>query len=735
MAALVLAAATLVHAQDVVRVVDADGEPVPGARVQVMGWSDVGLDGPHATLVEQRAMTNAQGTASLRLGERGSREACLLAFDGTRAVFACHASLARIRAGGFDLTLGPARVLRGRVVDEQDKPLPEARLRLLFAGSYEMHGCDALVEEDGTFAFPPLPEDVIARGLRLEARAPGKAPLDRELGKLEDLVVRVGEARRLTGRIVDPQGKPLPGVELWIGSWVHARTVKTGADGSFAVDGAPVAACVLQVVPPQHAPRAVAVPAGEGARDLGAVAVAAGRPVTGRVREFDDAKIRQAFVALEDADGQRVRSAEIGPGGAFTLPAVGEGPHTLDCWVHRVEGVGGSRHLERCGIRAGGPPLDLVVPEGVRLRFRGADGKPCAVHEATLRIDSPAWKDTYVTEFQAYEGPVDEVRLLLGANLPFTLRLAARGYEEVSLEDLLTDGEGQLMRDAVLARKPGEPLQDEPGFAFPGAGPPAALPPPRFGPTAPKPDVLRHVRTIIAGATGRNSWSTTDPEVWALEEVGPAHLDVLVQELKGMQPGDEARSWVLWAVEALANEKNKDLILRELAGCRDLAGCVARHHWAEDARKTLLMGLRKEPDYLPTAWIDAVAQLRDPATYDLLLRYLAEGGNPHMTWASIRDLPGLDATRTVAEAWRRPRGDRWDREMFATVAVEFGHVDALGVLVWAYANEDNTSMMVRDKLFEHIEFRGTPAEILDWFRKYEQVLVFDRATGLYRPAK
>ncbi|MCK6458395.1 MAG: carboxypeptidase-like regulatory domain-containing protein, partial [Planctomycetes bacterium] len=589
--AFLLALCAIARAQDVrVPVLDERWERVEGATVQALWWSDVDLGGPHATLVRLSCPTDAKGEATLRLAGELSDHACLLAFKGDRAVFACHTPVEHLRKAGFALTLGPAQAVRGRVTDEKDVRIDGARVRLLFAGSYEWHGIDAAVAEDGAFTFAPLPEEVLAKGVRLQARAPGMAPFEVELSgnEVRDPVrVRVQRARKVVGRVVDGSGAAVAGAMVRTG--LEHGGLESGADGTFVLADAGTGPFHLHILPPRHVCRTIDVPASDGPHDLGAIKVEEGRTVKGTVREFDGARIVHAFVAIENADGLRVRASEVGPGGAFELPAIGEGPHELDCWVHGVEGVGGSRHLSREGVVAGGAPLDLVVPEGLRVRFVDAKGAPCAVDAVEVTVLSPMLDEPWTYECEA-DRPMSELRLLLPPDFRFDLDLRPEGFVELTLRDLVTDAAGRVSATATLNPDPGIKGVPLPEFRHRAGN----LPAPRFDERSDKDEVRKYVRAIVDGAGERSRWSTADPECDGLKQVGRAHVDVLVDALvaesaRGWPP---ATPWLNWAIVALSDDSSKKVILDALPSCHGLAECVVLHGWQADARDTLLAALR-----------------------------------------------------------------------------------------------------------------------------------------------
>lgn len=239
--------------------------------------------------------------------------------------------------------------------------------------------------------------------------------------------------------------------------------------------------------------------------------------------------------------------------------------------------------------------------------------------------------------------------------------------------------------------------------------------------------VKEYISAIVRTSLGQNTYSDRDPQVRMLIDLGEENVPLMIDSLRfssGMNNYHLRR-----AIVHLASERNKDVILEALPLYPELVSAVVRQGWGTDARDTLIMELRSIRS-LPTEWIQAVASLRDPETYPLLVEYFVEGPNRSFTYRAIRDLPIESLDEAVEQAWNRTkRSHRHDRMSMAIIALEYGHVDALEVLVDALAHggEDGTwpAREARPAVLRHTAFRGTNQEILAWFQAHRDSLVFD----------
>jgi RNA polymerase sigma-70 factor (ECF subfamily) len=234
-----------------VRFVDAAGVPWAGVLVEcesygVLHSARSGEDGRVALDVSVYSL-DSQRTARLDAHRRG--------LGSVRVVTA-------VRSGEVthlgDVVLGPGAELRGRVLDARGAPLASARVGLLPA-AFELRDPEGLrrngddgfelqpdvtTDADGRFVF----EGVGAGSWRVWAHSEGlrygwselfesAPPLALEL---PDLVLTEFEARdRIAGRVLDPRGEPMVGVNVrggYVAPTIEGKfTVVTGADGGFEV--------------------------------------------------------------------------------------------------------------------------------------------------------------------------------------------------------------------------------------------------------------------------------------------------------------------------------------------------------------------------------------------------------------------------------------------------------------------------------------------------------------------
>ena len=86
----------------------------------------------------------------------------------------------------------------------------------------------------------------------------------------------------------------------------------------------------------------------------------------------------------------------------------------------------------------------------------------------------------------------------------------------------------------------------------------------------------------------------------------------------------------------------------------------------------------------------------------------------------------------MLKAWNRSRyGDDCNRLYMATVAVQYGHLDALEALIDALVSADPKSeshwlpQQARPAVLRATDFRGANTELESWFRANRNALRFD----------
>lgn len=235
----------------VVHAVDSTGQPVAGATVQVAVKPEE-MDAPDEKV--WAAETSTAGKARLSGLPTGERLWLLVAREGlvpeARSVVLRSSERRRLQ-----VVLGPGGVSSGRAVDEEGRPVAGAEILLeseafgrypeylpAFVRARAMPR--ARTDGSGRFQFHDLPQG----DLELRIQHPSYlafsdgSPIQRrpDLGEL-----RLRRGTTLNGRVIDPEGLPVPGIAVWIrpsGSLYFVGeppATTTGPDGSFSIPNLP----------------------------------------------------------------------------------------------------------------------------------------------------------------------------------------------------------------------------------------------------------------------------------------------------------------------------------------------------------------------------------------------------------------------------------------------------------------------------------------------------------------
>jgi protocatechuate 3,4-dioxygenase beta subunit len=293
------------------RVSDSKGMPVAGALV----WSE---GAPNIPCVK----TGAEGVFEISLPARSSAndEAKLRAVGpGFLASDPRQVPPAGRPGPPLTLKLVPAGSITGRVVDAAGQPLARVRIEALPSSSTGEPAQEraAWSRADGRFRLSPLPPGKLYEVIAIqEGFAPASVKADALPSGRQPTPVRIVLERGATmlGKILDPEGKPVPGAELtltlseeamfsqglsWNGSPV-GRTA-SGAGGSFAIPHLVPGRFRLRVTRKGFVPLSlseVEVPVKTARIDLGALTLDRGSSVEGLVTDAAGLPLMDAEVEL-----------------------------------------------------------------------------------------------------------------------------------------------------------------------------------------------------------------------------------------------------------------------------------------------------------------------------------------------------------------------------------------------------------------------------------------------------
>ena len=215
------------------RVVDSDGNPVAGVRVDEL-WSES---------ERCRTVTDALG----RFVMTGDSPSALRFMHYQRGLGALvREEELRTKNGELEISLEALEIVRGTIVDENGHPLPGA---LVQVHSNERHGsstvANALVTSDGKFEFASM---IPGCQYEIEAWANNYTRFHKDLGvagrgraqDLGDVALRKMD-RSIAGRITDDRGAPLGDLVLTAAceNQDHRVFMRCDAEGRFNVFGVP----------------------------------------------------------------------------------------------------------------------------------------------------------------------------------------------------------------------------------------------------------------------------------------------------------------------------------------------------------------------------------------------------------------------------------------------------------------------------------------------------------------
>lgn len=243
-----------------------------------------------------------------------------------------------------------------------------------------------------------------------------------------------------------------------------------------------------------------------------------------------------------------------------------------------------------------------------------------------------------------------------------------------------------------------------------------------------------YIRDIVRATAGQRRISINDPQADMLAALGRDHMALLLQTLE--MP--TLQYYASAAVRMSADEEHKQLIIDALLEHEQLIMVIQRNGWGADAREQIMLGLTDGIDYTPRVWVQALADLQDPATYDTLALQLYRVRCSKYYYMVVKDLPGIDLDQAVFASWEvvhtSPTHARELREV-SQIAVSHGHLGALAHLISLLPTDTpaqpGRTTDIRENILAHIDFEGTDAQIRDWFEANEQMLRFSKSDGRF----
>lgn len=240
--------------------------------------------------------------------------------------------------------------------------------------------------------------------------------------------------------------------------------------------------------------------------------------------------------------------------------------------------------------------------------------------------------------------------------------------------------------------------------------------------------VREYVSRVLSISKKQSTFSSDDPQIKMLARIGEKYFDILLS-YTGSSPF-AGNFHLNKAILKIASDKSKEKILNALSQNKDLIEVVLRNGWHWEIKDLLIKELYENSHYIPIGWIWAVSLFQDPETYEALNHYLIHGKNKYSTYEIIKDLPGINLDEVLMKAWEKTRdlNNDWDQVGLATVVLSMGRKDAIKTLLKSLKSDEFYYFYgkVVKLLYQHLDFRGSIQEMIDWYESNKNNLYFDK---------
>lgn len=331
----------------------------------------------------------------------------------------------------LDVPLTRGASLSGRVVDEDGRPVPDAKVGITSGDESPFRfvqrawagdpGARIRSRADGTFSASRLPP---GENQRLNVQHP-----DYERGKLGGIALVAGGTRTgvvvtlrrglvLSGTVKDPEGNPIPGAELTLsqsrvvrsarggammqvslGGAPDSPAAKSGADGRFELKGIPAGDWAFTAKAPGRATEVVdPLKLVRDARpDPIDVVLSPGAAIAGFVLRKTGGGA-EGYIILPRASGKPPTGGfgtgmmPTGPDGAFFLDGLKAG-ESYDLQLFGVASMGGPGPVKK-GIAAPAANVEWIVEGAGRIEGFAVDGRtgqPLTSFEVSCQADRPGF--------------------------------------------------------------------------------------------------------------------------------------------------------------------------------------------------------------------------------------------------------------------------------------------------------------------------------------------------------
>jgi protocatechuate 3,4-dioxygenase beta subunit len=430
------------------RVVDSGGRPIPGVTLSVVETQELRMAGGSHGGSSSRGVgqTDSEGRFVTRDLEPGTFHLTFQAAGFRPEVVRGLAIREEEDPAPLEVVLERGAVLSGRVADSRGRPAAGLRIFVL-----SLERADPLLPSDSW-------EETDAEGrYRIAGLTAGRNRIEVQdwshMRRLLERTVTLGSGdqrldlelptgHRISGRVVDEQGEPVPGTRLML-VLVGQPPLRadSGPEGGFRFTDVPEGTWRLTGSARGQAPLSEEVRVAGGDLDDLVLRLSPAATITGRLLGLTELERNQVEIMAwpEPGRGGVVTSqmkGSVDGGGGYKIPDVGPGTWNVQAFLPSGRNARGVVQVSAAGEEA---TLDLEIPRGLTLSGRILlDGRPFTNAGITLATIENGWPTNSLVGVTRHDGTFELQGVKPGR---VTLAVMAQGIGHARALDVASDQE------------------------------------------------------------------------------------------------------------------------------------------------------------------------------------------------------------------------------------------------------------------------------------------------------
>lgn len=254
----------------------------------------------------------------------------------------------------------------------------------------------------------------------------------------------------------------------------------------------------------------------------------------------------------------------------------------------------------------------------------------------------------------------------------------------------------------------------------------------KLPPNASRSEITNYINIIYTLSRNQRTYLDSDPQVGMLAKVGRKNIDLIIQASK---PGVSWVNYGIGAIGILVETEDQELILNNLRNNYELSKVILEKRWCKEAESVLVeLIAAKSAGYLPSEAIECLASLKNPMHYPLLIKYMTDGWNSHITYKIIQNLPGIHLDEALQEAWEGSRANNYQIGYLTKDTLATGYMPAFHFLFETI--DDNykvpSTIYSSESLIKQFTNQtGDKTELKNWYKENKSKIKFNPSLHKY----